>query len=130
MALHIMNQELYHDRTVQDWHRRAMPRDAYCMDLDLLGYCHVVGCRAPLYGIEATTRRDKVTTVLKQLATRGEFFGLCVVHDEGQIVQFKVIHDPYYTKLPKRETFDPPGELSRLLQSIRRIHAERVHLTR
>lgn len=36
MSMTIRNQALYHDRTVQDWHRETFPSDYWAIDLDLI----------------------------------------------------------------------------------------------
>jgi hypothetical protein len=82
---HVMNGVLYHDRTVQDWHRATFGVDAWAIDLDLVGACR--RCREPLYLIEATTNPDKPTTILKRLSSLAGVPGILVRHRDGQIVR-------------------------------------------
>ncbi len=79
MPLHIQDHTLYHDRTVQDWHRVALPPMATAIDLDLMGACKA--CSMPTYLIEATTSPNKPTAILRQLAQRADLPALLIVHD-------------------------------------------------
>jgi hypothetical protein len=81
MSLRIVNPALYLDRTVQNWHRTALPADATATDLDLMGYCS--RCCAPLYLIEATTRGDKTAPAMFELARRANVPALIIRHDRA-----------------------------------------------
>lgn len=79
----IHNEDLYHDRTVQDWHRQAFDRDCWAIDLDLMGVCR--SCRQPLYLIESTTNPAKPTSILRNLGERAAVPALVVWHDTHNI---------------------------------------------
>ena len=127
MPLTIMNEALYHDRTVQDWHRRVMPRDADAIDLDLFGTCRLPYCRDPLYFIEATTNPQKPVSILRRLAQKADGFGIVVVHDTETITSFRVVHDPTGGRVPEIASQDPGEALSVLLSWVREFHATWVH---
>ena len=77
----VQNWEAYFDPTIRLWHRRALPRDCWAIDLDLVGACKV--CRQPLYLIEATRNPDKATSVLERFATMCDVPALIVWHDDN-----------------------------------------------
>ena len=129
MPLEIQNQALYADRTVQDWHRRVMPRDADAIDLDLFGTCRLPYCRDPLYFIEATTNPQKPFSIHRRLAQKAEGFGLLVFHDTETITGFRVVHDPTGGKVSEIASEDPSEALEGLLTGIRVHHAVVVHQT-
>jgi len=84
MPLEIRNWALYHDRTVQDWHRESFPPDYWAIDLDLLGVCKF--CKDPLYAIESTTNPNKPLSILSTLVRKLGIPGLMILHKEGSIV--------------------------------------------
>jgi hypothetical protein len=85
----IRNTELYHDRTVQDWHR-LLDRRYLAIDIDLLGACE--WCRKTVYIIEATTNSDnKPTTIIRRLAMDVGSVALLVFHDAGVITGGRVL---------------------------------------
>ena len=127
MPLHIQNQALYADRTVQDWHRRVMSYDSDAIDVDLMGVCPVKWCRDPLYVIEATTNPDKPATILRKLALKAGMVGIVVYHDTEAITGHKVVHDPFTLKLSENRSQDPGEALQFLLSVIRSYHAVTVH---
>ena len=127
MPLEVLNEALYHDRTVQDWHRRVMPRNADAIDLDLFGTCNRAWCRDPLYFIEATTNPNKPVTILRRLAEKADGFGIVVEHDTETITGFRVVYDPTKGKVPEiaRETHSEG--LALLLLWIREFHNLHTH---
>jgi hypothetical protein len=127
MPLHIMNQELYADRTVQDWHRRTLPRDHDAIDVDLVGVCHRSYCRDPLYWIESTTRWDKTATILRRFAEKTDAYGIVVVHDTETITGFRVVFDPTGTKWPEDSSERGSDVLEQFVTAIREVHDLRVH---
>lgn len=114
----ILNEALYHDRTVQDWHRRAFPASDWAIDLDLLGACN--SCREPLYVIEATTNPHKPVTIMERLAQRANVPALVVLHDGNSIKSAKVLGP---------STVDLPDErwLRSTLMLYRQVHLARFH---
>jgi len=116
MPLHIGNRELYQDRTVQDWHRRMMPRDADAIDVDLVGVCRHSYCREPLYWIEATTNPNKPATILRRFAQMTNAYGLVVQHDTEQITAFRYVNQSSLMNLPNH------GPLDEHLTAIRKAH--------
>lgn len=127
MPLHIMNQELYADRTVQDWHRRTLPRDHDAIDVDLVGVCHRAWCRDPLYWIESTTRWDKPATILRRMAEKTDAYGIVVVHDTETITGFRVVFDPTGTKPAEIASQDVSDVLEQFVTALREIHELTVH---
>jgi len=89
MPLEIRNWALYHDRTVQDWHRESFPPDYWAIDLDLLGVCKF--CKDPLYAIESTTNPNKPLSILSALATKLGIPGLMILHSNGAIVYAQIV---------------------------------------
>lgn len=120
MPLNIVNQTLYADRTVQNWHRTIFPTNFDAIDVDLLGYCHLATCRQTLYLIESTTNPNKPLTVITKLAERAGVVGLMIQHDQNVIVRGKIVH-------PIRQVL--PDELSVFdaIREIRAVHATQVH---
>lgn len=98
--MEIGNHMLYHDRTVQDWHRNALPSSWMAIDVDLMGVCPV--CKIPLYAIEATTNPNKPVTILRQLAVKADMAGIVAMHDTHGITGFRVVHDQTDTKMSHR----------------------------
>jgi hypothetical protein len=89
MSMTIRNQALYHDRTVQDWHRETFPSDYWAIDLDLVGvYKH---CKQSLYAIESTTNPNKPLSILSALAAKLGIPGLMILHSNGAIVYAQVV---------------------------------------
>ena len=127
MPLEILNRELYADRTVQDWHRSALPSDHDAIDLDLMGVCRRSYCRDPLYFIEATTNPNKPATILRRLAAVADAYGIVVVHDTETITRFLVVHDPVERKPWENASEDVSGELRQLLHAIRGVHEQYTH---
>lgn len=120
MPLHIVNQDLYADRTVQNWHRTIFPANFDAIDVDLLGYCHLGSCRQTLYLIESTTNPNKPLTVITKLAERAGVVCLMIQHDQNVIVRGKIVY-------PIQEVL--PDELSvyDAIRQIRSSHAKQVH---
>lgn len=82
----ILSKELYHDRTVQDWHRAVFCTNSTAIDIDLCGYCPK--CRAPLYLIEATTNPTKTASVVAELAHRAGASAFIIRHEsDGVLVE-------------------------------------------
>lgn len=127
MPLEIQNQALYADRTVQDWHRRVMPRNADAIDLDLMGVCHHPWCRKSLYGIEATTNPSKPSSILLRLARDAGMAGIIVFHDSETIKDHKVIYDPHGLKVSEDSSRDPSEALEAYLMLCRAFHEATVH---
>ena len=125
MPIEIMNQALYADRTVQDWHRREMPRNADSIDLDLLGVCQFSYCRKALYAIESTTRDNKPVSILNRLAKDVGCFALVVQHDTESLIDFRITHNPTGAVI----VFDGDIEtrLKRTLAKIRLDHMTECH---
>ena len=115
----IQNQQLYHDRTVQDWHRNSFPSDWWAIDLDLVGVCNK--CRESLYFIESTTNPNKATSILKRLAQKSGTTALIVYHSNGLIMRGKVVF-PDMLPLKSEE------EISDYLRSVRDDHRCTVNL--
>lgn len=114
----ILNPDLYQDRTVQDWHRERFPRQAWAIDLDLMGACHI--CREPLYLIEATTNPNKPTTILKKLAKRADVPGLVIFHDTTAVRSARMVH-------PRVNAYPDEGAVHGLLVAIRTYHFAHHH---
>lgn len=127
MPLQILNETLYHDRTVQDWHRRTMARDADAIDIDLMGVCHDFKCRDPLYIIEATTNPNKPATILRRLAEKSEAVGIVAVHNTETITGFRVVHDPFNLKSLQIASEDPETVFKYFLAVIRVYHKNKFH---
>lgn len=81
----ILNDDLYHDRTVQDWHRLAFGKDCIAIDIDLAGACK--RCAQTLYLVEATTNPDKSTRILRTLGERAGIPTILVRHRDHEIVR-------------------------------------------
>jgi hypothetical protein len=113
MPATIVNAGLYADRTVQDWHRETFSRDAWAIDLDLMGACH--RCRDPLYLIEATTNPNKPVTILRKLAERANVAALIIFHDTHRVTGGRMIW-------PVSSTLWDASTLSANLLNIRRTH--------
>lgn len=111
--LDVRNEALYHDRTVQDWHRATFSRDADAIDLDLMGACH--RCRGPLYLIEASTNPDKATTILRKLAVRANLPAFLVLHRDGMVIGGR------YVSPVRGPRIDEPT-LRHALESVRALH--------
>ena len=116
--LAILNEELYHDRTVQDWHRTVFGADCWAIDLDLMGACRQ--CREPLYLIESSTNPEKATSILSRLAVRADLPALLVLHRDGEIVGGKVVHAPRNPLDHRRLCGE--GEVRRCIEVIRHRH--------
>lgn len=114
----ILNPDLYQDRTVQDWHRVRFPRQAWAIDLDLMGACHI--CREPLYLIEATTNPNKPTTILRALAKRADIPGLVIFHDTEQVRSARLVY-------PKTNVYGDEITVHGLLVAIRTYHFAQEH---
>lgn len=125
MPIQIMNQALYADRTVQDWHRRELPHNADSIDLDLLGVCQLPYCRKALYAIESTTRDNKPVSILNRLAKDVGCFALVVQHDTESIVSFRITHNP--TGFPIVFEGDADTQLKGTLAKIRLDHMSECH---
>ena len=125
MPIQIMNQALYADRTVQDWHRRELPHNADSIDLDLLGVCQLPYCRKALYAIESTTRDNKPVSILNRLAKDVGCFALVVQHDTESIVSFRITHNP--TGFPIVFEGDANTQLKGTLAKIRLDHMSECH---
>lgn len=121
MPLQIVNQELYADRTVQNWHRTTFPKDFDAIDVDLLGYCHRAYCRKTLYVIEATTNPDKPLSVITQLAKQAGVVALMIQHDRNVIVRGKIVH-------PIREELTSEDSVTDAIRYIRAIHELQEHV--
>ena len=120
MPLNIVNQALYADRTVQNWHRTIFPPDFGAIDLDLLGYCNRGWCRQTLYLIESTTNPNKPLTVITKLAARAGVAALMIQHDQNVIVRGKLIY-PIARDLPDElSVFDA-------IREIRAVHDRQEH---
>jgi hypothetical protein len=127
MPLEIVNKELYQDRTVQDWHRRVMPRDADAIDVDLVGVCRHSYCREPLYWIEATTNPNKPATILRRFAQMTNAYGLVVQHDTETLTDVRVVGDPNAGKWSLNRSQDLSGGFAEYLNGIRHIHQHMRH---
>lgn len=120
MPLNIGNHTLYHDRTVQDWHRDTLPSSFMAIDLDLMGVCP--RCKDPLYGIEATTNPNKPVTILRQLARKADMAGIVAMHDTHGITGFRVVHDQSAAKWPTNPLETPEMQLSGYIHQLRHQH--------
>lgn len=127
MPLDIMNRELYQDRTVQDWHRSVMARDADAIDVDLVGVCHQSYCRDPLYWVEATTNPNKPATILRRFAELTNSVGIVVQHDTETLTGVRVVWDPYGGKLPYEPSQDVSEALESYLSRVRFVHMHMKH---
>lgn len=127
MPLQILNAELYADRTVQDWHRREMPRDADAIDLDLFGVCHRAYCRDPLYFIEATTNPNKPATILRRLAEKSKAYAFIVQHDTERLTGIRVVHHPEGMKSSEIVAQDFSEALKAILTYVRDEHEMKAH---
>lgn len=132
MPAEIQNDELYHDRTVQDWHRETFPktdtrnratgeieRKWTAIDLDLLGACSV--CFRTLYLIEATTRREKGLSILFNLAEAADVAAVVIRHTpttdkvKGHVINGRVIY-------PTLTDLDSEAAISAYLANVRAAH--------
>lgn len=120
MPLEIGNHALYHDRTVQDWHRNMLPPSFMAIDLDLMGVCPT--CKNPLYGIEATTNPNKPVTILRQLARKADMAGIVAMHDTHGITGFRVVHDHNGTQMTHTTATTAETALSDYIHRIRFNH--------
>lgn len=111
---HVKNPDQYFDRTVQEWHYYAFPKDYDAIDLDLMGVCHT--CRRPLYLIESTTNPGKYYTILRTLAELSQTHAFVVYHREGAITGAKLIY-------PQTATITSAEQLAECIHWIRRTHA-------
>lgn len=118
MPQQILNQALYHDRTVQDWHRDVFPASAWAIDLDLMGACN--SCSEPLYLIESTTNPHKPVTILHRLAKRANLPAVVVLHENKCIKSARVIW-PMISELPSEKW------LFSMLWIYRQQHLVRFH---
>jgi hypothetical protein len=77
----IGSSELYDGSTrfLHDWHRETFGPLAEALDVDLVGRCP--DCYRMLYVIEATTRRDKPTAFLEELARLCRVPAILWIHD-------------------------------------------------
>ena len=114
----IINQQLYEDRTVQNWHRHSFPSTSHAIDLDLMGVCD--RCREPLYLIESTTNPQKPLTILKRLAIRSQLPALMIQHDRSTVIRGVVIY-------PCNVVLTGEPEVHSFLEMCRRIHSEQNH---
>lgn len=115
---HILNEALYYDRTVQDWHRNELPSDWSAIDLDLMGTCR--RCSEPLYLIEATTRTDKPVSMLRALAKRADLPAFVIVHDLEQVTGGRILW-------PAVAALQSEQMVRYFLATIRRNHARQSH---
>lgn len=120
MPLQIVNQALYADRTVQNWHRTIFPPDFDAIDVDLLGYCHRGSCRQTLYLIESTTNPNKPLTVITKLAERAGVVGLMIQHDQNVILRGRVVH-------PDRIELPDEFSVFEAIRDIRASHERQQH---
>lgn len=120
----VRNAALYADRTVQDWHRDAMPGNADALDIDLLGVCADRVCRRPLYVIESTTNPDKNTGMVRALARHAGAVAVLVVHNTDQIVEWRR-ESPRGLDAPRGTTGE---ELRHYLLDLRADHDQTAHL--
>lgn len=127
MPLEIQNQSLYQDRTVQDWHRRVMPRNADAIDVDLMGVCPHAWCRKSVYAYEATTNPNKPVTILRRLAMDAQLVGILVLHDTDGITGHRVIYDPHGIKVSENASEDPSEALESYCLRIRAHHEITAH---
>ena len=116
MPNYILNHKLYHDRTVQNWHRK-LPDNCHAIDLDLVGICE--DCRAWLYLIEGATYWDKPTTAIRWAANTLNIPAFLVVGRDDDIEGGMMI-------MPKRKRYDPDA-LADVLLKIRKYHHSRHH---
>lgn len=120
MPLTIGNHALYHDRTVQDWHRDTLPSSFMAIDLDLMGVCP--RCKDPLYGIEATTNPNKPVTILRQLAVKADMAGIVAMHDTETITGFRVVRDQNDAKVSLNPLQSAEMQLNQYIHQLRRQH--------
>lgn len=118
MPYEIVNDELYADRTVQDWHREVFDRNAWAIDIDLMGACH--SCREPLYLIESTTNRNKPISILKRLALRSGLPLFIVWHSNGVVTDARQV-------LPTSADISDEPLLREVLTLYRNAHMESNH---
>lgn len=119
MPDHVVNEALYHDRTVQDWHRERFHHDAWAIDLDLMGACHM--CADPLYLIEATTNPEKHTSIIHQLAKRSQVPALLIVHDQECVRYAEIVY-------PRpRTTLNSETALTDYIVTLRQEHESEQH---
>jgi hypothetical protein len=115
MPLQIQNQQLYEDRTVQNWHRTVFPPNHDAIDIDLMGSCH--RCREPLYLIESTTNPNKAYTILRKLAIRARIPALVIYHDTHVVIRGLVIH-------PLRQELSDADAVATLCSQVRSFHEQ------
>lgn len=108
----VVNEALYQDRTVQDWHRDSFPRSHSAIDLDLMGACR--RCSVPLYLIEATTNPNKATSMLWQLASHAGIPAFVIFHNTSVVTSARMIW-------PERINYTEP-EIRTTLAVIRERH--------
>lgn len=117
----IGNHDLYHDRTVQDWHRRELPRMCTAIDLDLMGACK--SCSHPLYLIEASTNPEKGVSILRRLARAARVPAFLVLHDTA------VITKTYWIEPERADVIQGPAELEATLLALIKGHYGLAHPT-
>jgi len=118
MPLKILNQALYADRTVQDWHRNTFPSTWWAIDLDLVGACYL--CKIPLYLIESTTNPNKATSIMVRFADMTGIPALVILHTKGQVVGGTLLR-------PMFKSLDGESEVRAQLSAIRWKHATTQH---
>jgi len=111
----IRNEALYHDRTVQDWHRLSFPRSYWAIDIDLMGACGQPRCSMPLYLIESTTNPNKPIGILSKAGNMMNIPAFIVRHDASQIVEAHQISDGNSERLNE-------SALHRNLEVVRQNH--------
>lgn len=84
MSRWVRDDDAYHDRTVQDWHRHTFGPQDDAIDIDLMGICHE--CREALYLIEASTNPKKATTAVRRLGTRADVPSYLVLHKDQEVL--------------------------------------------
>lgn len=118
----VQNEDLYHDRTFQDWHRATFPKDHWAFDLDLFGACK--WCKEPLWLAESTTNPNKSTTVLHALARRANVHGFLVLHDRSTLLLARVVWSP---TLRRGTEIKSQKQIEATLWAIRFLHDAKQH---
>jgi hypothetical protein len=115
----VNNEDAYHDRTVQDWHRATFCDHADAIDLDLMGVCCLSDCRRVIYMIEASTDPEKHTSILERLAEDAHTVAFLVLHRNGLVVSGWNLTD--------KERLSDAADVRHALAKERFMHTTRVH---
>jgi hypothetical protein len=113
MPLHVVNEKMYADRTVQDWHRERFGPEAWAIDFDLVGVCR--GCKEAVYLIESTSNPQKPTSIIRTHAIRADVPAFIVWHAGGVVTSGRQIY-------PRFRDYSSEHDIAAALDGARRWH--------